>query len=126
MEPTLLTYSLMPSVQLLVESLCRNLGIRCVPVPPEKQGLSLGALLGLLPEQPGGKAVPGAMLVMAFFDGKLLNDFLEAYRAMGIPPISHKAMLTLTNTVWTAEALYENISREMAAVRQSGKKKQEG
>lgn len=48
MEPTLLTYSLMPPVQLLVESLCRNLGIRCVPVPPEKQGLSLGALLGLL------------------------------------------------------------------------------
>lgn len=124
MEPTLLTYRLSPQVQSLIDSLCRMLAIRCIPVPPEREGLAIGALLGLLPAQPGGKPVPGAMLVMAFFDGKLLNDFLEAYRTMQIPPVPHKAMLTITNTVWTGAELYEHITREMAAVQQGGKEKQ--
>ena len=52
--------------------------------------------------------------------GRVLDDFLRGFRARQIPPIPHKAMLTLTNTAWTGYELYDNISREMAAIKAAG------
>lgn len=116
MEPTVLMYNLSPASRTQVELLCRELGITARNVERRKQGLTLGALLGLLPEVPGGSEVPGRLLVMAFFDRDMLDAFLRGFRARQIPPIPHKAMLTLTNTAWTGHELYEHISQEMEAV----------
>ena len=122
MEPTVLMYNLPPASRTQVELLCRELGITARNVERRKQGLTLGALLGLLPEVPGGSEVPGRLLVMAFFDRDMLDAFLRGFRARQIPPIPHKAMLTLTNTAWTGPELYENLSREMAAIKAAGEK----
>ena len=116
MEPTVLMYNLSPASRTQVELLCRELGAVARNVEKQRQGLTLGALVGLLPEVPGGSQVPGEMLVMAYFDRDMLDDFLRGFRARQIPPIPHKAMLTLTNTAWTGRELYESISREMAAM----------
>ena len=116
MEPTVLMYNLPPASRTQVELLCRELGAASRNVEKQRQGLTLGALVGLLPEVPGGSQVPGEMLVMAYFDRDMLDDFLRGFRARQIPPIPHKAMLTLTNTAWTGRELYESISREMAAM----------
>lgn len=116
MEPTVLMYNLSPASRTQVELLCRELGAAARNVEKQRQGLTLGALVGLLPEVPGGSQVPGEMLVMAYFDRDMLDDFLRGFRARQIPPIPHKAMLTLTNTAWTGRELYESISREMAAM----------
>ena len=116
MEPTVLMYNLSPASRTQVELLCRELGAAARNVEKQRQGLTLGALVGLLPEVPGGSQVPGEMLVMAYFDRNMLDDFLRGFRARQIPPIPHKAMLTLTNTAWTGRELYESISREMAAM----------
>ena len=116
MEPTVLMYNLSPASRTQVELLCRELGAAARNVEKPRQGLTLGALVGLLPEVPGGSQVPGEMLVMAYFDRDMLDDFLRGFRARQIPPIPHKAMLTLTNTAWTGRELYESISREMAAM----------
>ena len=116
MEPTVLMYNLSPASRTQVELLCRELGAAARNVEKPRQGLTLGALVGLLPEVPGGSQVPGEMLVMAYFDRDMLDDFLRGCRARQIPPIPHKAMLTLTNTAWTGRELYESISREMAAM----------
>ena len=116
MEPTVLMYNLPPASRTQVELLCRELGAAARNVEKPRQGLTLGALVGLLPEVPGGSQVPGEMLVMAYFDRDMLDDFLRGFRARQIPPIPHKAMLTLTNTAWTGRELYDNISREMAAM----------
>ena len=117
MEPTVLMYNLPPTVRAQVEALCRETGAAARNVEKIRQGLSLGALLGMLPEVPGGAAVPGQMLVLAYFDRDMLDAFLRGFRARQIPPIPHKAMLTLTNTAWTGPELYENLSREMAAIK---------
>lgn len=117
MEPTVLMYNLPPTVQAQVEALCREIGAAARNVEKTRQGLSLGALLGMLPEVPGGAAVPGQMLVLAYFDQDMLDAFLRGFRVRQIPPIPHKAMLTLTNTAWTGPQLYENLSREMAAIK---------
>ena len=122
MEPTVLMYNLPPTVRAQVEALCREIGAAARNVEKIRQGLSLGALLGMLPEVPGGAAVPGQMLVLAYFDQDMLDAFLRGFRARQIPPIPHKAMLTLTNTAWTGRELYDNISREMAAVKAAGGK----
>ena len=122
MEPTVLMYNLPPASRTQVELLCRELGAAARNVEKPRQGLSLGALLGLLPEVPGGPEVPGQLLVMAYFDRDMLDAFLRGFRARQIPPIPHKAMLTLTNTAWTGWELYDNISREMAAVKAAGGK----
>ena len=122
MEPTVLMYNLPPASRTQVELLCRELGAAARNVEKPKQGLSLGALVGLLPEVPGGSQVPGEMLVMAYFDRDMLDAFLRGFRARQIPPIPHKAMLTLTNTAWTGSELYENLSREMAAIKATGEK----
>ena len=116
MEPTVLMYNLPPASRTQVELLCRELGAAARNVEKQRQGLTLGALVGLLPEVPGGSQVPGQMLVMAYFDRDMLDAFLRGFRARQIPPIPHKAMLTLTNTAWTGYELYDNISREMAAM----------
>ena len=116
MEPTVLMYNLSPASRTQVELLCRDLGAAARNVEKQRQGLTLGALVGLLPEVPGGSQVPGEMLVMAYFDRDMLDAFLRGFRARQIPPIPHKAMLTLTNTAWTGRELYESISREMAAM----------
>ena len=120
MEPTVLMYNLSPASRTQVELICRELGAAARNVEIPRQGLTLGALVGLLPEVPGGSEVPGQMLVMAFFDRDMLDAFLRGFRARQIPPIPHKAMLTLTNTAWTGPELYENLSREMAAIKADG------
>lgn len=117
MEPTVMMYNLPPTVRAQVEALCREIGAAARNVEKIRQGLSLGALLGMLPEVPGGAAVPGQMLVLAYFDQDMLDAFLRGFRVRQIPPIPHKAMLTLTNTAWTGPQLYENLSREMAAIK---------
>lgn len=122
MEPTVLMYNLPPAFRTQVELLCRELGAAARNVEKTRQGLSLGALLGMLPEVPGGAAVPGQMLVLAYFDQDMLDAFLRGFRVRQIPPIPHKAMLTLTNTAWTGPELYENLSREMDAVKAAGGK----
>lgn len=116
MKPTVLLYNLPLAAQVQVEALCRQIGAAPVVVEGPRQGLTLGALLGLLPEKGSAQQVPGQMLVMAWFEKGMLDAFLQGFRHLGIPPIPRKAMLTLTNTAWTGPQLYENLSAEMAAM----------
>ncbi len=110
-------YNLKSAAQ--VDALCREIGAESRVVPPHRQGLTLGALVGLLPESGNAGPVPGEMLVLCYFDQALLSDFLQGFRRRQIPPIPQKAMLTLTNTAWTGPQLYENLTQEMQAM--SGK-----
>lgn len=119
MKPTVLLYNLPLSAQIQVEALCREIGAASLVVEGTRQGLTLGALVGLLPECSCTGRVPGQMLVMAHFEKGMLDAFLQGFRRRQIPPVPRKAMLTLTNTAWTGPQLYENLSQEMAAMAKS-------
>lgn len=116
MKPTVLLYNIPLSAQVQLEEMCREIGAAARVVEPARQGLPLGALVGLLPEKTTPERVPGQMLVMAYFDQDMLNAFLQGFRRRQIPPIPRKAMLTLTNTAWTGPQLYAELSREMDAM----------
>ncbi len=122
MKPTVLLYNLPLTAQVRVEALCREIGAAPVVVEGPRQGLTLGALLGLLPEQSSTRQVPGQMLVMAWFEKGMLDAFLRGFRRLRLPPVPRKAMLTLTNTAWTGPQLYENLSAEMAAMARERRK----
>ena len=113
MKPTVFLYNLPLPTKAAVEGLCREIGAEPRTVEEARQGLTLGALVGLLPELPGRERVPGEMLVMAYFDQKMLDAFLQGLRQKKVPPIPRKAMLTLANTPWTGLQLYRELSREM-------------
>lgn len=119
MKPTVLLYNLPLSAQVQVEALCREIGAIPLVVEGSRQGLTLGALVGLLPERSSTERVSGQMLVMAYFEKGMLDAFLQGFRRRQIPPIPRKAMLTLTNTAWTGPQLYENLSQEMDAMAKS-------
>ncbi|MDO5151965.1 MAG: DUF3783 domain-containing protein [Eubacteriales bacterium] len=119
MKPTVLLYNLPLSAQVQVEALCREIGAIPLVVEGSRQGLTLGALVGLLPERGSTERVSGQMLVMAYFEKGMLDAFLQGFRRRQIPPIPRKAMLTLTNTAWTGPQLYENLSQEMDAMAKS-------
>lgn len=116
MKPTVLLYNLPLASQVQVEALCREIGAAPVVVERPRQGLTLGALVGLLPESGSSACVPGTMLVLAYFEKGMLDAFLQGFRRRMIPPIPRKAMLTLTNTAWTGPQLYENLSSEIASM----------
>lgn len=116
MKPTVLLYNLPLASQIQVEALCREIGATPLVVEEPRQGLTLGALVGLLPEKSGCTRVPGTMLVMAYFEKEMLDAFLQGFRRRMIPPISRKAILTLTNTAWTGPQLYEKLSFEIASM----------
>ena len=116
MKPTVLLYNIPLSAQVQLEEMCREIGAAAQVVESARQGLTLGALVGLLPEKTTPERVPGQMLVMAYFDQDMLNAFLQGFRRRQILPIPRKAMLTLTNTAWTGPQLYAELSREMDAM----------
>lgn len=116
LEPTLFVYNLPESWIAAVGPLCGGLGIRVCPVEPGEQGLSLGALLGMLPRGTFVGQVPGEMLVMAHFPEGMLSDFLAGLRALGLKPVAAKAVLTLNNLPWTGPQLYRELLREHEAM----------
>lgn len=121
MKPTVLLYNLPLTVQVQVEDLCHEIGAAPLVVDGPRQGLTLGALIGLLPEVSSAARVPGEMIVLAFFEKRMLDAFLQGFRRRLIPPIPRKAMLTMTNTAWTGPQLYAELSHEMAAMEKHAK-----
>ena len=57
MEPTVLLYNLPLPVRVQVDALCREIGAVAQVVEPSRQGLTLGALVGVLPEGKDRKSV---------------------------------------------------------------------
>ena len=98
-------------------------------VRPDEYGLTLNDLCGL---ETGGENVPceetfpDEMLVMAGFTPMLMNQLLQTFRQMKIPPVPLKAMLTETNGQWDSCRLYREISAEHEAMSRGGASMHQG
>lgn len=62
-----------------------------------------------------GKKQPEVMIFSALSE-KQLEAFLEGYKAMGIEPVSLKAVVTKHNENWTFDELVQELIREHAAI----------
>lgn len=118
-SPVLLSFNVPVDKAARIRLLAMRLKVRLQTVTPQEQGQSLAALCGVEPpaeESAAQTPFTEEMLVMAFFSGELLNQFLQTYRQEKIPSISLKAMLTDTNLRWSACALWQELVQERDAI----------
>ena len=97
------------------------LHIRLKRVAPEDYNQPLGVLAGLrdIPPAEGtyeGEDLPDTVFVFCFLDDSRLNQALAALRRTGAGPFPYKAILTPTNSSWTAPDCFEEIKKEHEAM----------
>ena len=63
-----------------------------------------------------GPELPGTMFVFCFLSDSRLNQALAALRKCGAGPFPYKAILTPTNSTWTAPDCFDEIRREHEAL----------
>ena len=81
----------------------------------------LGVLAGIKDMTPAdgtydGPELPDPMLVFCFLNDNRLNQALAALRKCGAGPFPYKAILTPTNSEWTALDCFAEIKREHEAM----------
>ena len=123
MNPMVLCYNLQPEKLGRLRVLALRLGIGVRVVEPEKFGLPVGALAGVM-EPPEtveeAELFSDEMLVMAHFRPGMLDAFLNGFRQSRIPSVKLKAMLTETYAAWNGARLLREIRAEheqMEAIR---------
>ena len=115
MNPMVLCYNLQPEKLGRLRVLALRLGIGVRVVEPEKFGLPVGALAGVLEAPETVEEVQpfsDEMLVMAHFRPGMLDAFLNGFRQSRIPSVKLKAMLTETNAAWNGARLHREIRAE--------------
>lgn len=105
---------------LAVKTALEPLGVEAVPVGRSDYGKTLAALAGL-EENAGGGGVsggvlPGRMALLCGMADTELDQVLPALRDAGAGAGCLKAVLTPHNRAWNVWRLYEELSREDAAV----------
>ena len=97
------------------------LRVRLKKVAPSEYNQPLGVLAGIKEMTPAegtydGPELPDTMLVFCFLDDSRLNQALAALRKCGAGPFPYKAILTPTNSAWTAPDCFAEIRREHEAL----------
>ena len=106
---------------LKIEMALFPLRVRLKKVSPEQYNQPLGVLAGVkdMPPAEGvytGGELPGPPFVFCFLEGNRLDQALAALRQCGAGPFPYKAVLTPTNSRWTAPDCFEEIRREHEAM----------
>ena len=97
------------------------LRVRLKKVAPSEYNQPLGVLAGIKEMTPAegtydGSELSDTMLVFCFLDDSRLNQALAALRKCGAGPFPYKAILTPTNSEWTAPDCFAEIKREHEAM----------
>lgn len=106
---------------LKIEMALFPLRIRLKRIQPDDYSQPLGVLAGmkdLTPseEQYTGPELPDTLFVFCFLSDSRLNQALAALRRCGAGPFPYKAILTPTNSTWTAPECFEEIRKEHEAM----------
>lgn len=128
-KPFIYTAGLKDGKSVLIEKLCQSLEISYIRLTDadryrtmkeitgniERGIMPLGSVSQNQKGNPDGKNPP-EVLIFSNLTEKKLDDFLDAYRAMGIEPVGLKAVVTKTNENWTIEELTAELIKERAAI----------
>ena len=122
MKETILLFNPPEKEKLLkIEMALFPLHVRLKKISPEQYNQPLGVLAGIKDMTPvegvySGGEVPGTLFVFCFLEGNRLDQALAALRRCGAGPFPYKAVLTPTNSRWTAPDCFEEIRREHEAM----------
>ena len=122
MKETILLFNPPEKEQLLkLEMALFPLRIRLQRIQSSDYNQPLGVLAGIkdMPPAEGsydGPELPSTMIVFCFLDDNRLNQALAAIRKSGAGPFPYKAILTPTNSEWTAPDCFAEIKKEHEAM----------
>lgn len=122
MKETILLFNPTEKADLLkIEMALFPLRIRLKKIGKEDYSQPLGVLAGMkdiapCEEQYDGPELPGTMFVFCFLSDSRLNQVLAALRRCGAGPFPYKAILTPTNSTWTASDCFDEIRKEHEAL----------
>ena len=122
MKETILLFNPPEKEKLLkIEMALFPLHVRLKKISPEQYNQPLGVLAGIKDMTPvegvySGGELPGTLFVFCFLEGNRLDQALAALRRCGAGPFPYKAVLTPTNSRWTAPDCCEEIRREHEAM----------
>ena len=122
MKETILLFNPPEKEKLLkIEMALFPLHVRLKKISPEQYNQPLGVLAGIKDTTPvegvySGGELPGTLFVFCFLEGNRLDQALAALRRCGAGPFPYKAVLTPTNSRWTAPDCFEEIRREHEAM----------
>ena len=117
MKETILLFNPPAKDQLLkLEMALFPLRVRLKRVQSSDYNQPLGVLAGIKDMAPAegsydGPELPSTMIVFCFLDDNRLNQALAAIRKSGAGPFPYKAILTPTNSEWTAPDCFAEIKR---------------
>ena len=118
MKETILLFNPPAKEELLkIEMALFPLHIRLKKVAIEDYNQPLGLLAGMKDIELAqgvfeGDELPDPMLIFCFLSDNRLNQALAALRKCGAGPFPYKAILTPTNSTWTAPDCFSEISLE--------------
>lgn len=103
--------------KILLEQTAASLNMKCVEIPADKAGESVGFLAGYNGFMSNGSSVTaeGECLIFSGIEGKRLDLLLKAMRTSGLN-IPLKAIVTATNQSKSVEWLIEELSKEHEAM----------
>ena len=122
MKETILLFNPPEKEKLLkIEMALFPLHVRLKKISPEQYNQPLGVLAGIKDMTPvegvySGGELPGTLFVFCFLERNRLDQALAALRRCGAGPFPYKAVLTPTNSRWTAPDCFEEIRREHEAM----------
>ena len=122
MKETILLFHVPDKEKLLkIEMALFPLHIRIKRISRDDYNQPLGFLAGIKDAEPAqgryeGPELPAPMFLFCFLSENRLNQVLAALRRSGAGPFPDKAVLTPTNSSWTAPDCFQEIRREHEAL----------
>ena len=122
MKETILLFKAPEKESLLkIEMALFPLHIRIKRISRDDYNQPLGFLAGIKDAEPAqgryeGPELPAPMFLFCFLSENRLNQVLAALRRSGAGPFPYKAVLTPTNSSWTAPDCFQEIRREHEAL----------
>ena len=122
MKETILLFNAPEKEALLkIEMALFPLHIRIKRISRDDYNQPLGFLAGIKDAEPAqgryeGPELPAPMFLFCFLSENRLNQVLAALRRSGAGPFPYKAVLTPTNSSWTAPHCFQEIRREHEAL----------
>lgn len=122
MKETILLFNAPDKEKLLkIEMALFPLRLRLKRIQKEDYNQPLGFLAGMKDVAPAegtfsGDELPGTMFVFCFLSDSRLNQALAALRRCGAGPFPYKAILTPTNSTWTAPDCFAELKKEHEAL----------
>ena len=122
MKETILLFNAPEKEALLkIEMALFPLHIRIKRISRDDYNQPLGFLAGIKDAEPAqgryeGPELPAPMFLFCFLSENRLNQVLAALRRSGAGPSPYKAVLTPTNSSWTAPDCFQEIRREHEAL----------